>query len=66
MTTRITGISFETSLLTEVDTRRGLIPRSTYISKIVDNFIKNQRKDVFDEPSLSLNTSREIEVDSRE
>jgi metal-responsive CopG/Arc/MetJ family transcriptional regulator len=66
MTTRITGISFETSLLTEVDTQRGLIPRSTYISKIVDNFIKNQRKDVFDEPSLSLNTSREIEVDSRE
>ena len=66
MTTRITGISFETSLLTEVDTQRGLIPRSTYISKIVDNFIKNQRKDVFDEPSVSLNTSREIEVDSRE
>ena len=62
----LTAISIEKSLLTEVDTRRGLIPRSTYISKIVDNFIKKQRKDVFDEPSLSLNTPKEIEVDSRE
>ncbi len=59
MTTRITGISFETSLLTEVDTQRGLIPRSTYISKIVDNHLKNQREVQFSRPDLSLKTSRD-------
>jgi metal-responsive CopG/Arc/MetJ family transcriptional regulator len=61
MTTRITGISFEKNLLKKIDSQPGLIPRSAYISKIIANFIKKQKKDVFDEPSLSLNTSREIE-----
>ena len=61
----LTAISIEKSLLEEVDYRRGLIPRSTYISKIIDNHIKNQRRGQISSPDLSLNTSKEIEDDIR-
>jgi metal-responsive CopG/Arc/MetJ family transcriptional regulator len=61
----LTAISIEKSLLEEVDYRRGLIPRSAYISKIIDNHIKNQRRGQISSPDLSLNTSREIEDNVR-
>lgn len=65
MTKRITGISFEKNLLKKIDIQRGLIPRSAYISKIIDNYIKNQRKVGFDSSSLSLNISKGFEDDNR-
>lgn len=60
----LTAISIEKSLLEEVDYRRGLIPRSAYISKIIDNFIKNQRGQI-SSPDLSLNTSMGIEDEKK-
>jgi metal-responsive CopG/Arc/MetJ family transcriptional regulator len=65
MTKRITGISFETNLLKKIDSQRGLIPRSAYISKIIDNYIKKQRRVRFDSSALSLNTSIGVDDNDR-
>lgn len=58
----MTGISIEQSLLAEVDFKRGLIPRSRYIARIIDNHLKKQREAQFRTLDHSLNTPTEIDV----
>ena len=53
---KLTGISIEESLLREVDFKRGLIPRSRYIARIIDNHLKKQREAQFRTLDHSLNT----------
>lgn len=52
----LTAISIEESLLREVDFKRGLIPRSRYIARIIDNHLKKQREAQFLTLDHSLNT----------
>ena len=40
------GITLPISLLQNIDNKRGDIPRSTYIRRAIENYLKGGRKDV--------------------